>query len=329
MPAINQINIAGFKSIADASLNLHRTNILIGDNASGKSNFLQAFSFLQTVINGQQHDYTCQHGGSHRLLHLGPPPANTMHFGIRFQDSLKTQNISLRLTGNDQFTIIPQPKGKAGASRTQIEAVKNWRVYHFSDTSPRSPLKKTASLHDNRFLRDDGANLPAILYRIRQTHPQEYRTIRDAVRQTIPSFDDFHLEPTPQNPDTIRLKWQRQGAEAPLDGAALSDGARRFIALAALLLPPQKMRPATIIVDEPELGLSPAAINALAAMTAAAAADTQIIMATQSPGLLNRFEPEVALLAEMCYGATTLTRAGPEQIAQWLEPRSATPPWEK
>jgi hypothetical protein len=58
-----------------------------------------------------------------------------------------------------------------------------------------------------------------------------------------------------------------------------SDGTIRFICLATALLQPDP--PSTIIIDEPELGLHPAAISILAELIEAASKNTQVIVATQ------------------------------------------------
>jgi predicted ATPase len=50
------------------------------------------------------------------------------------------------------------------------------------------------------------------------------------------------------------------------DASFLSDGTLRFIALATLFLQPQEHLPSVILVDEPELGLHPYAIEMLASM---------------------------------------------------------------
>jgi len=42
--------------------------------------------------------------------------------------------------------------------------VKNWRLYHFHDTSESAGVKQTGELADNRFPRDDASNLAAFLY---------------------------------------------------------------------------------------------------------------------------------------------------------------------
>lgn len=48
---IKTINIANFKSFRHADIQLGRFNVLIGPNASGKSNFIQLFRFLKEIIS--------------------------------------------------------------------------------------------------------------------------------------------------------------------------------------------------------------------------------------------------------------------------------------
>ena len=70
-----------------------------------------------------------------------------------------------------------------------------WRIYHFDDTSSSSPMRKTAKVDDNRFLRADGSNLPAYLYLLREKYHASYELIVRTVQQVAPFFDDFRLEP--------------------------------------------------------------------------------------------------------------------------------------
>jgi hypothetical protein len=49
---IRRISIEGFKSFGQASVELGELNILIGSNASGKSNFLEALQVLQGIAGG-------------------------------------------------------------------------------------------------------------------------------------------------------------------------------------------------------------------------------------------------------------------------------------
>jgi predicted ATPase len=204
-----------------------------------------------------------------------------------------------------------------------------WRLYHFHDTSVSSPMKATADLHDNRFLRPDGSNLAAFLYFLQQKHSSSYQLIRKTVQRIAPFFDDFQLEPLLLNLNKIQLEWRHKGSDSYFDASMLSDGTLRFMALATLLLQPQQFRPSVILVDEPELGLHPYAITQLASLVKAASAQTQVILSTQSPHLLDHFEPEDVLVAERVDGGTTLRRLDPEPLATWLDAYSLGQLWEK
>jgi predicted ATPase len=103
----------------------------------------------------------------------------------------------------------------------------------------------------------------------------------------------------------------------------------RFIALATLLLQPEIHRPSLILIDEPELGLHPYAIEMLAALVKQASVTSQVILSTQSSMLLDHFEPEDVLVAERVDGGTQLRRLERERLATWLEDYSLGQLWEK
>ena len=207
--------------------------------------------------------------------------------------------------------------------------LERWRVYHFLDTGASSPIKKHNDLHDNRFLRPDAANLAAFLYLLHEKHSSEYDLIRRTVRLVAPFLEDFRLEPLALNPDKIRLEWRHQRSDAYFDASSLSDGTLRFIALATLLMQPESLRPSVILVDEPELGLHPYAISLLAALVKQAAVKSRVILATQSPILLDHFEPEDVLVTDLVAGQTTFRRLNSDDLEVWLEDYSLGQLWEK
>jgi predicted ATPase len=84
-----------------------------------------------------------------------------------------------------------------------------------------------------------------------------------------------------------------------------------------------------ILVDEPELGLHPFAIGMLAALIRQASVDTQVIISTQSSLLLDHFEPEDILVADLVEGGTQLTRLNSSRLAKWLKDYSLGQLWEK
>ncbi|RFC32317.1 MAG: putative ATPase [Candidatus Nitrotoga sp. SPKER] len=359
MPAFNTITIKGFKSIASIEkLTLGAINVVIGANGSGKSNFIGVFSFLHAIKEGRLQDYVIKAGGADKVLHFGSKVTKQIQIRISFQDEINQYEISLEPTSTDE--LVPQservfywnkdkypdvPLGKglprvgkeAGISAlksTRIasyvrEHLDRWRLYHFHDTSSTSPMKMTADVNDNRYLRPDGSNLAAFLYYLREKHGDSYSLIRRTLQRVAPFFDDFQLEPQKLNTEKIRLEWRHKGSEAYFDAPALSDGTLRFIALATLFLQPVSYQPSVILVDEPELGLHPYAITLLASLIKQASDQTQVIISTQSPFLLDHFQPEDVLVADRVNGGTQFTRLDPTKLEGWLQDYSLGQLWEK
>ena len=358
MPALDYITIQGFKSIGSIErLPLRRINVLIGANGSGKSNFIQAFAFLHAVRAGQLRDYAQRAGGADEILHFGSKTTEDMTFHVSFEKERNQYRITLAAT--DAGGLFPKSEnvycwnkpgdrtpairtvhgqdGEAGISNPSGSRIgeyvnrhlDRWRLYHFHDTGPASPMKKAADVHDNRFLRPDGSNLAAFLHFLRQRHESSYHLIRGTVRLVAPFLNDFVLEPMALNENKIRLEWRHKGSDAYFDASSLSDGSLRFVALATLLLQPARLRPSVILLDEPELGLHPYAIATLASLVKQASVETQIILATQSPLLLDHFKPEDVLVADRASGGTKLNRLESAKLDAWLEEYSLGQLWEK
>lgn len=49
--AIKRIHVKNFKSFKDLEVEFGKFNVLIGANASGKSNFIQMFQFLRDITS--------------------------------------------------------------------------------------------------------------------------------------------------------------------------------------------------------------------------------------------------------------------------------------
>lgn len=84
-------------------------------------------------------------------------------------------------------------------------------------------------------------------------------------------------------------------------------------------------------MDEPELGLHPQAVDVLASMVQRATEYTQVVMATQSPRLLDSFDYKDIIVAEKDRGTgcTLLRRLDEADIKIWLEEYSLSQIWEK
>ena len=103
------------------------------------------------------------------------------------------------------------------------------------------------------------------------------------------------------------------------NASQFSDGTLRFICLATLLLQPHELQPATIIVDEPELGLHPYAITIFAEMVKQLSDEKQIIISTQSVELLNEFEADDVIVVDRSENGSVFKRLNSEELEMWLE----------
>ncbi len=233
--ALDYITIKGFKSIAAIErLPLRPINILIGANGSGKSNFIGVFSFLHDVREGRLRDYVTAFGGAERLLHFGSKSTKEISFDISFAGGINRYELELSSTADDglfpseetvycrdnsryppfdRHLLSPREQGReAGISNpnlgnvgTWVHETGGWRLYHLNDTSSSSPMRKTAKVDDNSFLRPDGSNLASFLFFLRGHHPDSYSLIQRAIQRVAPFFDDFDLKPLRLRADDIKL----------------------------------------------------------------------------------------------------------------------------
>jgi predicted ATPase len=355
---IKQVKIKNFKSIKDATVNLKNINILIGSNGVGKSNFVTFFELLSKIYQQRLGEYVIEHGGAEKLLHNGSKVSENIFGLFNFADtnafffSLKPAAgdiLYLENTGDffnsrgdtlcrydlwsrtiwDKATkeseLVNKVEWRAGYVK---DFLKSFTVYHFHDTSASSSMRRPCKIDDNQMLRHDASNLPAFLYKLQQKAPQEFAMIEAVIRMIAPYFKRFTLAPREVAPDTIALTWEEKGSDMYMDATSLSDGTMRFIALATLLLQPAP--PETIIVDEPELGLHPAAINMLASLIRKVAAKgKQVIIATQSVNLVNCFGPEDILVSDREKGSTIFKHLKSEDLAVWLKNYGVGTIWEK
>lgn len=226
----------------------------------------------------------------------------------------------------EESSLAYNTKWRAAYLRTYL---KSFMVYHFHDTSFTSPMRGDCNINDNECLRDNGSNLAAYLYYLMQNDEKAFRFIEGVVRSVAPYFKGFKLRPDANNNNKIRLEWEEKDTDMYLDGYSFSDGTLRFIALATLLLQPNK--PEVIIIDEPELGLHPAAINKLAEMVKSASVKSQIILSTQSTNLVNCFDVDDIIVVDRSDSQSVFRHLSGEELGKWMDDYNLTISdlWEK
>lgn len=213
-------------------------------------------------------------------------------------------------------------------SRHVAPAVSSWRVYHFHDTSDTAVVKRVHPVNDDLRLKPDAANLAPYLRMLHRKYSQEYRRIVETIRLALPFFDEFVHRADDE--EYVQLEWKQAGhPDTPFKAHLLSDGSLRFICLVTLLLQPVALLPDTILIDEPELGLHPYAINILADIFKQVAEDKQLIVSTQSVELINELAPNDVIVVDQEYGASSFKRLAEADLADWLQDYSLGDLWKR
>jgi predicted ATPase len=358
MRRMTQLTVTGFKSIANQTLDLGRLNVLIGGNGVGKSNLISVFKLLRDMYDGNLQVAVAKAGGANALLHFGRKKTARIGLKVVFAEETGPHRNAYRAylspTDEDSFIFaiesagfhdagrystpyweefgsghaeakLPRQKGKIVA--WVQEDLASYRVYHFHDTSETAAVKQSCDVGDNRFLQARAENLAAFLLWMKGKHPDHLEAIQDTVRLMAPFFDRFELAPLRNNQDKIRLEWRERGSESYFNANQLSDGTLRFICLATLLLQPSV--PRLVLLDEPELGLHPAAIQLLADLLKQASIRTQLLVSTQSVTLVNHLEPESVWVADRHDGATEFRHLAKQDLTEWIGAYALGELWEK
>ena len=249
----------------------------------------------------------------------------------RFYDPGRSRCWGLKWSAGTKSLLVKEATGRSSDkeySKPVYDSIRSWQIYHFHDTSSTAALRHAEIVEDDETLRSDAGNIAPFLFRLCVEGSLIYDEILDACRLVMPYLDDFILKPKKFGPKTkVWLTWRAKGSDYPMQPYHLSDGSIRFICLATALLQPNP--PSTLIIDEPELGLHPEAIHILAELIQSASKRTQLIVATQSPLLLDQFAVEDIVVVNRKEGQSTFERLSRKDFNVWLEDYSVGELWTK
>jgi len=365
MRQLEILSLKGFRSIKQLdNLTLGPITVLIGANGSGKSNLIGFFKMMNHVMQGGLQRFLQDGGGASNFLHFGPKRTPYLDAELTFHGGpgLANYRCQLKFAAVDRLIFDLeeaklQRNDMSGGGVTQIghdepsesmlsrrdldpvtqpvetfisKFLNKVRVFHFHDTSVTSRMRNNCDASDTLYLGAEGGNLAAVLLRLNKEFPANYRRVVAGVNTVFPELKDFHLEPTAANGTSLLLRWRPSSNPAEIFGPAhLSDGTLRMIALVTLFNLPEAMASWMIVLDEPELGLHPAAEAYLASLVRGASTQTQVLLSTQSATLVDHFKPSEVVVTEMHEGASTFTRLEDEKLRHWLKRYTLGEAWRK
>jgi len=364
-----RIRIRGLRTIYDSGdFSLGDITVLIGPNGAGKSSFVSFFRMLSWMLSSEKlGEYVQLYGPASNMLSDGQDVTRDLSGEVQIETESGTNEYGFRLTyaAGDRFVFteerwrftrsgIPQvpewrdggvghvesrllaaAEGGDSAARVIRNLLQRNIVYQFHNTSATARIRGQWNTSDNRHLKEDAANLAPVLLRLREERPEYYHRIVATIRRVLPFFSDFEFDV-----QSVRqlLRWSEHFTDRIFDASQAADGMLRVLALCTLLLLPQDELPNTIILDEPELGLHPSAIAILGGLIRSIGTMVQVIIATQSPALVDCFEPGSIVVVDRHLRPrepgrqgrkTNFQRLDTANLDEWLQEYSLSELWEK
>jgi predicted ATPase len=355
---IESIHIKGFRSLANVTVSeLPDVTVMIGSNGSGKSNIIRFFELLSWMLKSRKlAEFVARQGGADDQLFGGrqqspllqsaitiktPAGQNDYQFtlahahpdrliflheafrfsGIQFPSEADWQDLGsghneAQLVDAAQGLLDPNTQYNPTTASTIVYLLRDCATYQFHDTSDNSPFKIKWDVTENKYLRSHGGNLAAILYRLEHEDRPRFDLICRHIGRILPEFDRFVID---ESYGKVLLRWKAKWTDKTFGAHLTSDGSLRFFALVTLLNLPSEMLPSVILLDEPELGLHPAAIGLVAEMIEQLSHEKQIVVATQSPLLVDEFELDEIVVLDLEDGRTKLRKLNADDYHVWLE----------
>jgi predicted ATPase len=341
---IKRLHVRNFRSLVDVTVDFDAVTVLIGRSGSGKTNIVHALRFIRDFLLIGRFDHPRNDAGWREVI-SATPAGDTLQFDItvavdqvgdfdyRLQFSFNREKASLMaeellLNGTPLFAhsnqkwshhpevaTIPNPNtvmlgslyGAPSIRYAYIALTNGLGCYDFPSSVLGKPEHASSRSTNLAGLHDHGENFRVILDPIVNDLSQSaaMRQIISGLQQLNPSVQAIQTDPH-SNSIFIAHKVGKLGLPLPLSEE--SEGFRRFLVhlLALHQVPPKQ----AMVFEEPEKGIYPGALAALAEFfsSTAQAGRSQLILTTHNPVLLDRFPVEAVRVVEIEKYAT---RVGP------------------
>jgi len=209
------------------------------------------------------------------------------------------------------------------AFRPVFEALTSMGFYNLNPAAMRQPQQPDPGT----LLRRDGSNLASVLAQLEQRHPAALERVVEYLRRVAPGVEG--VEKASVGPmETIVFRQQVSGQTKPwrFYASNISDGTLRGLGVLVAMLQRNGAPPSLVGIEEPETALHPAAVGILIDAIRDAAQQTQILVTSHSPELLDRNDvtDDQVLAVVSDQGVTTVGRVD-ESTSQVLREGLFTP----
>lgn len=363
---LRKLKLENLLSFRSTEVELRGLNVLIGANASGKSNLIEAIGLLQAApvdLNtailrlGGVHvvcslasrsptaAIECDHLDGAQLqyrLEFAEQASSFSIQGERLSDlPLATQPSYFNRTSG-KVIFGPESHGEVSPMESVFRVYKNpndptpitrigralesIRIYREFRTTGNSPARLGTSTSTRKEFLHDGGDNLAVVL-LDMNFKGLHEQVQAYLRRFCERFDDVYVN---LDGPVVKTFIEESGLLEKLTAWRLSDGTLKFLCLLAVLLDPN---PAPLIcIEEPEVGLHPEAIQIVADALVEASERTQLIVTTHSEALIDALSerPEDVVITERDFdNSTQFRRLDKKRLSVWLEQYSLGELWRK
>jgi len=297
---LKKLVAVNYRSLKDLTVEFGSFNVLIGPNASGKSNVMDCLAFLASLARREAPgNLLGARGGFNRVRFGGKAERVKLEATVQMEDKTFAYTAELHAEGWSEVLETPSERhegsyGSLGYPSTCLgrepglaSYMASWAFYNFSTRAMRHvlPVKKSLALAP------DGSNLAQVLMTLIHELPRVYARIEETLRQAMPEVEEL-LTPLTEDGETY-IAIREKGFTEPFDYHQLSDGTLKLLAyITAVSLPGPKL----ICFEEPENFIHPHLMELL--VDVLKKSGKQIVIATHSPLLVDHVEPGDVIVVE-------------------------------
>ncbi|MFH1737980.1 MAG: AAA family ATPase [bacterium] len=181
--------------------------------------------------------------------------------------------------------------------------MESWLFFYFE---PRERMRAVTAVKEVRHIGLMGEELAAFLNTLKSLAPRQFETVEKALKTIIPSITGIRLEVNKMGEVELSL----MEGDVAVPARVVSEGTLRVLGL--LALSGVKQPPALIGFEEPENGVHPRRIRAIAELLKNRVEETQLVVTTHSPILSDLMPDDSLFVCRKDGGATVI-----EPFASW------------
>ncbi len=324
---LDRVVLRNYKSIGYCDVRLHPLTFLVGANGSGKSNFLDALHLVRDALACSLDNALNERGGLNEVrrrssghpTHFGIRLEFTLEDGQRGHYAfnvgalagrgyeVQSEECVIGGIGKGPFFQIERGKLKASseaifpavtADRLALVAVSGLAAFRpafdaltamgFYNLNPKL-MRELQKPQEGRLLKPVGENIASVIGHLERVASDRVEIIQEYLQTVVPMVHGVERKQIGPM-ETLEFRQDMAGARHPWRFPAqnMSDGTLRALGvLTALFQGNRDYAPSLVGIEEPETALHPAASAALREALVRAARDTQVIVTSHSPDLLD------------------------------------------